>query len=144
MSHLNKDASISMNEIGVNACTDITGFGLLGHLFEMCKASNVSSTISFNQLPLIQGVYELAQQNFIPGGTKKNLDFIESNISFSNNISKEEKYIMADSQTSGGLLISTPKNKVEQLQKILNENGCISNNIVGEINESNDFSIYVK
>tara|TARA_Y100000590_G_scaffold470206_1_gene662755 strand:- start:1987 stop:2934 length:948 start_codon:yes stop_codon:yes gene_type:complete len=143
MSHLNLGAAIAMNEIGANACTDVTGFGLLGHLFEMCKASNVSATINFNKLPLIQGTFELAQQNFIPGGTKKNLNFISNEVSFSNNISQEEKFIMADSQTSGGLLISIPENKAQELQKSLNENDCMTNIIIGEIQKLNEFSIYV-
>ena len=143
MTHLNKGAAEAMNEIGVHSCTDITGYGLLGHLLEMCKASNVSAIINFNTLPLIQGAFELAQQNFIPGGTKKNLEFISSKTSFSKDIAQEEKYLMADSQTSGGLLISVPSDKIKPLQNLLNKNNCITNTIIGKIQDPSDFSIYV-
>ena len=143
MTHLNDGAANAMNEIGVNACTDITGYGLLGHLFEMCKASNLSAKINFNKLPLIQGTYELAQQKFIPGGTKKNLDYISSEVNFSKDISQEEKYLMADSQTSGGLLISVSKDKAKDLQNLLIKNGCLSNTIIGEMEILNEFSIHV-
>jgi selenide,water dikinase len=142
MTHLNKGAAEAMNDIGVNSCTDITGYGLLGHLLEMCKASNVSAIIDFNTLPLIQGAFELAQQDFIPGGTKKNLEFI-SRTSFSKNIAQEEQFLMADSQTSGGLLISVPLDKAKPLQNLLNENNCITNTIIGKIQNPSDFSIYV-
>ena len=74
MTHLNKGAAEAMNSIGVNASTDVTGYGLLGHLLEMCQASEVSATLEFNETPLIQGVYELAQKGLIPGGTKRNWD----------------------------------------------------------------------
>ena len=143
MTHLNDGAAKAMNEIGVNACTDITGFGLLGHLFEMCKASNLSAKINFNKLPFIQGTYELAQQKFIPSGTKKNLDYISSEVNFSKDISQEEKYLMADSQTSGGLLISVSKDKAKDLQALLIKNGCLSNTIIGEMEILNEFSIHV-
>ena len=143
MTHLNKGAAEAMNVIGVNSCTDITGYGLLGHLLEMCKASNVSAIIDFNTLPIIQGAFELAQQDFIPGGTKKNLEFISSKTSFSKNIAQEEQFLMADSQTSGGLLISVPLDKAKPLQNLLNENNCITNTIIGKIQNPSDFSIYV-
>ena len=143
MTHLNKGAAEAMNEIGVHSCTDITGYGLLGHLLEMCKASNVSAKIDFNTLPLIQGAFELAQQNFIPGGTKKNLEFISSKTNFSKDIAQEEKFLMADSQTSGGLLISVPSDKIKPLQNLLNKNNCITNTIIGKIQDPSDFSIYV-
>ena len=143
MSHLNKGAAEAMNEVGINACTDVTGYGLLGHLMEMCKASKVSAIIEFNKLPLIQGAFELAQKGFIPGGTKNNLDFVLSDVDFSNDISKEQMYLMADAQTSGGLLISVQKDKAESLQNILKEKKCLSSNLIGEIYKPAESSIYI-
>ena len=143
MLDLNRGAAEAMNTIGINSCTDITGYGLLGHLLEICKASKVSAIIQFNKLPLIQGAFELAQKGFIPGGTKKNLEFVSSEVNFSENISKEEKYLMADAQTSGGLLISVHKDKAETLQNLLNEYQCLSNSIIGEISNPAEVHIYV-
>ena len=143
MSHLNRGAAEAMNAVGVSACTDITGFGLLGHLLEMCKASKVSAVIEFNTLPFIQGVFELAQKGFIPGGTKNNLDFVISDVNFSDDISQKEKYLLADSQTSGGLLISISAKKAENLQNLLREKHCLSSSLIGRIDKPSDISIYV-
>ena len=143
MTKLNHGAAIAMNAVGVNACTDITGYGLLGHLLEMCKGSNVSVTLEFNEIPLIQGVYELAQKGFIPGGTKHNLDYVSSQVNFSKNISQEQQYILADAQTSGGLLISVAKEKAEDLQKTLTENNTLSSAIVGHVYNPAESTIYV-
>ena len=143
MTHLNKGAAEAMNAIGVHACTDVTGYGVLGHLLEMCKGSNVSVTLEFNEIPLIQGVYELAQKGFIPGGTKRNLDYVSSQVNFSKNISQEQQYLLADAQTSGGLLISVAKEKAEDLQKTLTENNTLSSAVVGHVYNPAESTIYV-
>ena len=143
MSHLNKGAAESMNAVRVSACTDVTGFGLLGHLLEMCKSSKVSAVIELNKLPFIQGTLELANKGFIPSGTKNNLDFVSSDVNFSDNISQEEMYLLADAQTSGGLLISVPLNKAETLQNLLNEYNCLTYSIIGEIYKPAEVSIYI-
>jgi len=143
MTHLNQGAAEAMNDIGAHACTDITGYGLLGHLLEMCKASGVSATIEFNEIPFIQGVYELTQKGFVPGGSKNNLDYVASHVDFSKTISKEQQYLLADAQTSGGLLIAVAKEKVEELQNTLNENDCLTSSIIGNVHNTAEFSIYV-
>ena len=143
MTHLNRGAAEAMNAIGVHACTDVTGYGLLGHLLEMCQASEVSATLEFNTIPLIQGVYELAQKGFVPGGTKRNMDYVSSHVNFSKTLSKEQQYLLADAQTSGGLLISVAKEKAQDLQNLLNENGCLSSSIIGNIYNQAEFSIYI-
>ena len=143
MTNLNSGGAKAMNAVGVNACTDITGYGLLGHLLEMCEGSKISTTIECNEIPLIQGVFELAQKGFIPGGTKRNLDHVIPNVNFSKNISEEQKYLLADAQTSGGLLISVPKDKAEDLQNLLMENQCLSSSVIGQVYNSAEFPIYV-
>ena len=85
MRTLNKSASEAMGEIGVNACTDITGYGLLGHLLEMCEASNVSATIEFNSIPYISGVL-IGTKWCCPWRTKRNLDFVRDKIENSGNL----------------------------------------------------------
>ena len=143
MTNLNSGGAKAMNAVSVNACTDITGYGLLGHLLEMCKGSNVSVTLEFNEIPLIQGVYELAQKGFIPGGTKRNLEYVSSQVNFSENISQEQQYLLADAQTSGGLLISVAKEKAEDLQKTLTENNTLSSTVVGHLYNPAESTIYV-
>ncbi len=143
MTNLNSGGAKAMNAVGVNACTDITGYGLLGHLLEMCEGSKISATIECNEIPLMQGVFELAQKGFIPGGTKRNLDHVIPNVNFSKNISQEQKYLLADAQTSGGLLISVPKDKAEDLQYLLMENQYLSSSVIGQVYNSAEFPIYV-
>ena len=78
------------------------GFGLLGHLGEMCKNSNVSAVIEFNAVPFLEGVFELAQNGVIPGGTKKNLLFVQDDIDFTEVLVEYQMMMLADAQTSGG------------------------------------------
>ena len=133
MRTLNKSASEAMGEIGVNACTDITGYGLLGHLLEMCEASNVSATIEFNSIPYISGVFELAQSGVVPGGTKRNLDFVRDKIENSGNLEDFQLHMLADAQTSGGLLISVAPSKTKELVELLKSYQTLAYHIIGEI-----------
>ncbi len=126
MTSLNKNAADIMMKVGVNACTDITGYGLLGHLLEMTKASKVSAQIDFDSIDFIDGARKLAYEDIIPGGTKRNYDFVKDSVLFSENINQAQKYLIADAQTSGGLLISAPHDKAEKLNKMLLEANCYS------------------
>ena len=143
MTHLNNGAANAMNAVGVNACTDITGYGLLGHLLEMCQASGVSAVLEFNDIPLIEGTFELVQNGFIPGGTKRNLDHVSSQVDFSKNISPEQQFILADAQTSGGLLISVANENAEELQDILNINNCLNSSLIGKVYNPAESTIYI-
>ena len=143
MTHINNGAALAMNKVGVNACTDVTGYGLLGHLLEICKSSNISSRISYKSIPLIEGSFELAQKGFIPGGTKRNLDFVSKNTEFAKHIEQNQKFVLADAQTSGGLLISVAESKAKELQKYLKKYNCLNNSIIGKITDKDEFSIYV-
>ncbi len=111
--HLQKaiDTMLTLNKPGaqfgklnyVNAMTDVTGFGLLGHLCEMCEGSNLSAEINFSEVPRFDFLDEYIQQKSMPGGTQRNWESYGSKIS---SITEEQKYILADPQTSGGLLVS--------------------------------------
>jgi cysteine desulfurase NifS/selenium donor protein len=103
---LNANAANVMMGYPVHACTDVTGFGLLGHLNEMIAASDASCRINVTDVPLIEGVYDLAMAGAIPGGSRNNLLFVNDHIAWSEGISEVQKLILADAQTSGGLLIS--------------------------------------
>jgi len=142
MRTLNKSAAEAMAEVGVNACTDITGYGLLGHLLEMCKGSNVSATIEFDSMPFIKGVFELAQEGVIPGGTKRNLEFVQDDINSAEHLAEFQLHMLADAQTSGGLLISVSTNKAEALVNALKSNGTLASHIIGEV-QSNDGNVKV-
>ena len=134
MTTLNKTASEIMSEVGVNACTDITGYGLLGHLLEMCKGSRVSANIEFNKIDFIDGATKCALDGIIPGGTKRNYEFVKEFITFSESLNQTEKYLLADAQTSGGLLMSVPDDKYSELNDMLLASNCSSMKI-GKIEE---------
>ena len=114
MSQLNRAAIDCTKNINVNAGTDITGFGLLGHLGEMLRASQVSAQINFSSLPTLPQVDQLMEKNIIPGGTHRNLSYASKFTAFSNKLSVNQKILTADAQTSGGLLLSIPPADVNQ------------------------------
>ncbi|MDZ7613803.1 MAG: AIR synthase-related protein [Flavobacteriaceae bacterium] len=105
MSTLNKKAAETMLRFKAHACTDITGFGLLGHLAEMLRNTEVSAELEMDSIPIIREVRNLAAAGTIPGGTYNNLEFVNDEVSF-HGLSKINQLLLADAQTSGGLLIS--------------------------------------
>ena len=107
MTELNAEASEAMGEAGVDAATDVTGFGLLGHLHKMLAATEgVSATIDASALEFLPGVLDLAREDVIPGGTRRNHDFVSPWVSWGD-LDQPEQLAVADAQTSGGLLIAT-------------------------------------
>lgn len=116
MGMLNRSACQAMNEVGVNSCTDISGYGLLGHLNEMLTASGTSAIINVNQIPFLPDLEDLALKGAIPGGTINNLHHADSFTDWSSEFGELGKMTIVDAQTSGGLLISCPKNKLQELQ----------------------------
>lgn len=132
MAKLNRDAAECMREVSVNACTDVTGFGLLGHLHEMASASKVDVQVDLAAVPILPEAREYAQMGVVPGGTKNNLDFVMPHISFSKDISQFDLTLLADAQTSGGLLISLPDTEADALLEALHKK-AIHADIVGRI-----------
>lgn len=143
MATLNKLAAEVMTKIGVNAATDVTGFGLLGHLLEMCEASGVSAKIDYQALPFLPSVKKLAAKGIVPGGTKRNLKFVSDKVQFCEHLTDIDKLLLADAQTSGGLLISLPAEKAEKYISKFNELSEIKAVVVGEIVKRGKFVIYV-
>ncbi len=109
MTQLNRDASLRMVEHGVHACTDITGFGLLGHALELAIASGVTCEISPVDVPFMTGAMDFAKQGMLTGGGQANRKFVEGNISFRSHLDETIEHILYDPQTSGGLLIAVPE-----------------------------------
>ncbi|MBK7380999.1 MAG: selenide, water dikinase SelD [Ignavibacteriales bacterium] len=144
MIELNKDAAEAMIEIGVNSCTDITGFGLLGHLLEMMNASNTSAVIELEKVPMLNNVLEFASSGIIPGGTKSNYEHTIKHVKYSNDISEIKRLVLNDAQTSGGLLISVPKSKYKSLLKSLQEREVSEAIVIGDVVEFESHRIIVK
>ena len=140
---LNKSAAEIMDGLEVHAATDITGYGLLGHLSEMCKGSNVSAKIYSSEIPLINGTKELAEKGFIPGGSKRNFKTSENYTKFSESMSEIEKIIFADAQTSGGLLISLSENQANKFLNRFRDETGMEAAIIGKIFEKGKDTIAV-
>ena len=134
MGSLNKDAADALNDLDVHAVTDVTGFGLLGHLKELCEASNISSNIYFDQIELLPGVRELAESGIMPGGTKRNLDFVKDFVLFKSTLTQVDQFMIADAQTSGGLLISISKSDAKTFLNIFKNSAAV----IGEISHRNN------
>ena len=139
MSSLNKDSAQELRKYNVNAVTDVTGFGLLGHLKEVCYNSNVSSKINFQDLLFIDGAKELAMSGVMPGGTKRNLKSVEKVVLFNDHLSEIEQLLAADAQTSGGLLISMPIKDAKSYVKKFNGQTAI----IGQITDKKPYLIKV-
>jgi selenide,water dikinase len=143
MKRLNKDAAEVMVKSRPSAATDVTGYGLLGHLNEMLCASQVSAVVWADEVPVIEGTRELAERDVYPGGTKDNYKFLETDVLYSPDISFEEMLILCDAQTSGGLLISVPQTKTRRLVKSLLEKGEVAS-VIGEVVEEQRWRIRVE
>jgi selenide,water dikinase len=125
MAALNKDSAETLRKFEPNAVTDVTGFGLLGHLKEMCDNSKVSCEINFHNLHFLPSAKQLAFSGIIPGGTKRNLNDVKKSVSFHNKIDQTQQLLMADAQTSGGLLISIPVKSANAFVKEMNNSAMI-------------------
>jgi len=106
MCTLNRAAASAALEVGVDACTDVTGFGLLGHLHELAAGSGLGAEIAFHRVPVLAEVPALVAQDVVPGGSRRNLQFAEEFTQFDAAVDAAQRLILADAQTSGGLLIA--------------------------------------
>ncbi len=144
MATLNKGAAEAMMRVGINSCTDITGFGLMGHLRGMTRGSKVGAIINAPDVPVLPGVWDLLEKNVVPGGTFRNMNGIEDSVDWDESLTDQQRLLMCDAQTSGGLLISVTKDKVEKLLSELEISGVETRVIVGEITAENSGRILVK
>ena len=144
MATLNKGAAEAMMRVGINSCTDITGFGLMGHLRGMTRGSKVGAIINASDVPVLPGVWDLLGKNVVPGGTFRNMNGVEDSVDWDKSLTDQQRLLMCDAQTSGGLLISVTKDKVEKLLSDLEISGVETRVIVGEITAENSGRILVK
>lgn len=133
MATLNKDAAEIMNDYPVHACTDITGFGLLGHLAEMVVDSNYGIEIWSEKIPVIPKALEYAGMGFVPAGAYKNREFRESMVDFAPPVDRLIQDILFDPQTSGGLLICVNRENADDLVKSLKKKGINDASVIGEV-----------
>lgn len=133
MAELNKGAAEAMMEVGVNAATDITGFGLIGHALEMAKASKVGMRLYAGQVPIIPEALTFASRGYIPAGSKRNRQFCSNHVDIATGVDHLLIDVLADAQTSGGLLISVPENKTAMLVQRLQDKNTPVASVIGEV-----------
>jgi selenide,water dikinase len=143
MSTLNKYAKQAMDKVEINSVTDITGFGLLGHALEMAEGSSVTIKINHKNIPLIANTLAYAQMGLVPAGAYANRGYIGDKVKFTNQIPEDMEDVLFDPQTSGGLLISLPKDNVDLLLKELS-NTPTEYGVVGEVVEKEDYYLIVE
>ncbi len=136
MTQLNKEASRIMVQYQAHAATDITGFGLLGHALEMAQGSSISLSIEVSKVPFIPGAEDLAQKDLFAGGSRRNWAYVKKNIDMQNSCPSHITGLLADAQTSGGLLISMSKEKASTFIDSLNEAGVTEAVEIGEVRPS--------
>ena len=136
MATLNKGAADAMIEVGVNAATDVTGFGLLGHLSQMMKASGTTATVRWSDIPILPGALELARAGSVSGGTARNMESLEGKVVLGEGVSEFEFMVLADAQTSGGMLISVPEERSDALVKSLVTNQTLYSELIGKVSGS--------
>ena len=125
MTALNREAAAAMTRVGVRAATDVTGYGLLGHLSNLLLQSGVAAEIVAENVPVLPEVSELIAAGHVPGGTRRNLEDLEDRVEFGDQ-DETSCLILADAQTSGGLLISVPEERAEELIELLEAAGPIA------------------
>jgi selenide,water dikinase len=143
MATLNKKAAEAMEPFEVHACTDVTGFGLIGHALEMAKGSGVGIKLSKEHIPILPRVRELADMGFVPGGTKNNYNHVQEHVSFSDELDQMDRWILCDAVTSGGLLISVDGKDADLLMDKLRKSG-VDAHFIGETTKENPGRIIVE
>ena len=142
MATLNKYAKDVMMEVGANACTDVTGFGLIGHASEMAKGSGLTIELFSKEVPIIEAAIDFAKMGIIPSGAYNNMAFVKDDVRFAPDVPQHIQDLLVDPITSGGLLISLPEEKAHVLVEKL-KGVTICNAIVGRVTAKQDRAIVV-
>jgi selenide,water dikinase len=142
MTTLNDGAARAALKVGVSAATDVTGFGLLGHLTGILEASNVAAEVAFDALPFLSHARNLAARGVIPGGTQRNLEAADQ-VEWAPDLSPADRYLCVDAQTSGGLLLVVPPEHEAALLTALREEHTPVAAVIGRIVSGTPGSIRV-
>ena len=132
MKMLNRDAAEVCKRIGIHACTDISGFGLLGHALEVAQASRIGLRLEYDRIPFFPAAIETTAQGFVPGGTRANLLHVAPDVRFAGRLGQIEQLLLCDPQTSGGLIIAVAQDKSERMS-IDMESAGVPAVIIGEV-----------
>lgn len=144
MAALNKDAAECVKKVGASACTDITGFGFLGHSAELAGASKVSLLIDATALPLLPGALDFAGMGLIPAGAYNNRRFLGEDIAFDEEVEPSLRDVLYDPQTSGGLLVTAAPQQAERMLQEMHSRGLREAAIVGEVIPADERLITVR
>ena len=143
MCALNKGAKDAALSAGAHAATDVTGFGLLGHLHHLVSASRCAARVFADAVPRLDFALSLAEEGLVPGGSVKNLAYVKPHTSFDDGLSEAERLLLADAQTSGGLLIAVPPEKEAELVADLARRGTPARAVIGEVVDGQAGSVEV-
>ncbi len=135
MSALNRGAAEAMLRVGAAACTDVTGFGLLGHLHELAKASGLSARVQASAIPVLPEARGLLELGAVSDGTRRNVRFLRDLVDWGPEVSEEDRLMLSDAQTSGGLLIAVAEEKRDAMAVALREEGCLAWDEIGRLVE---------
>jgi selenide,water dikinase len=138
MSALNRSAGEAMVRAGtaVHAATDVTGFGLLGHLSEMLGGGSVGARVTLDQVPVLEEAWAFVADNVVPGGTRRNLASVEPFMDWSERITAEQRLVLADAQTSGGLLMAIDPSAADALLADLRSHGVAAARVIGAFTDN--------
>jgi selenide,water dikinase len=135
MATLNRGACDAMQDVGVHAATDVTGFGLLGHLRNMTKASGCSATIWLDAVPVLEAAWDYVRNGIAPGGTHANRRFLRESVLFERDVDEAAQLVLCDAQTSGGMLIAVSAERVDVLKAALVAKGAPVAAVIGSLEE---------
>lgn len=141
---LNKAGETLSKIDGIHAMTDITGFGIAGHLIEMCAGSNLSAIVEYGKLPLMDGVKQYLEKRIVPDATFRNWNSYSGKISFGKGVNVMEAFsILPDPQTNGGLMIAVAPNALEEVQDVLKKYNCYSGEAIGKFVKTADKTLEI-
>ncbi len=143
MATLNRGAKNAALAAGARAATDVTGFGLLGHLHNLLQACGASARLEARHVPVLEWSRRLAAEGVTPGGTHRNLDYVRAHTRFAAGLAESERLLLCDAQTSGGLLIAVPAERADELVAALEREATPAAAVIGEIREGAAGSIDV-
>lgn len=135
MATLNRSAAEAMTAVHPHAATDVTGFGLLGHLWEMASGSGVGAVVNLKQVPTMPEVWDLARAGVVPGGTQRNLASLTDRVIWEPRVDEIDQIVLSDAQTSGGLLIAVDPERATELRDALVRGGTLAAAEIGTITD---------
>ena len=142
MTTLNAGAAAAARQVGIHAATDVTGFALLGHAIEMADGAGLGLELDVAALPLMAGALDTLQMGIAPGATRRNLEHVEGRVEWGSTVTDIDRQIVADPQTSGGLLFAVSPEKASDLMQAMSANGTLSAAIVGRLTSNDQVRVH--